>query len=140
MQNLEAHDSKRLIEEWMGGMEIPSFAYPFYAISEPIKNAVINAGYRQARSGGSNSFMPRGFLDWFGVDCRTISNNEIVRAWLRPDCWHVLTFHGIGTGQDGWQPIAVAEFARQMAELAELRDSGAVQVVTFKEGTDRLRE
>jgi hypothetical protein len=34
----------------------------------------------------------------------------------------------------------VAEFARQMAELAKHRDSGAVEVVTFKDGADRLRQ
>jgi peptidoglycan/xylan/chitin deacetylase (PgdA/CDA1 family) len=140
MQNQEAHESKRLIAEWMGGLEIPSFAYPFYNISQPIRNAVINAGYKQARWGGSNSFIPRGFHDWFAIDCRTISNNENVGGWLQPDCWHVLTFHGIGTDQDGWQPITVAEFARQMAELAKLRDSSAVEVVTFKDGADRLRQ
>jgi len=36
----------------------------------------------------------------------------------------VLTFHGIGDEQDGWEPITVAEFARQMAELANHRDPG----------------
>jgi hypothetical protein len=140
MQNQEAHDSKRLITEWMGGMEIPSFAYPFYIINPPIKNAVINAGYKQARSGGSHSFIPRGFSDWFAVDCRTISHNENAEGWLRPDCWHVLTFHGVGTDQDGWAPITGVEFARQMAELAKLRDSGAVEVVTFKDGAHCLRQ
>jgi hypothetical protein len=31
-----------------------------------------------------------------------------------------------------------AEFARQMAELAKARDSGAVKVVSFKNGEDRF--
>jgi hypothetical protein len=39
---------------------------------------------------------------------------------------------------DGWSPISVAEFARQMAELAKHRESGAVEVVTFKEGAQRF--
>ena len=58
---------------------------------------------------------------------------------MRSDCWYVLTFHGIGSEQDGWEPITVAEFAKQMAELAKLRDSSAAEVVTFKDGADRLR-
>ncbi len=65
---------------------------------------------------------------------------EIVSTWVKPGCWHVLTFHGIGGKQDGWEPITVVEFARQMAELASLRDSGAVEVVAFKSGADRLRQ
>jgi len=141
MQNLEvseyeARESKRRIGEWMGDV-VPSFAYPFYRVPERIKNAVINAGYKQARGGPRNS--PQGSLDWFAIDCHQISNNENVEGWMRPDCWHVLTFHGVGTDQDGWAPITVVEFTRQMTELAKLRDSGAVEVVTFKDGADRLR-
>jgi hypothetical protein len=64
---------------------------------------------------------------------------EIVSTWVEPGCWHVLTFHGIGGDQDGWEPVTETEFAGQMTELAGLRDSGAVEVVTFKDGADRLR-
>ena len=133
----EAAESKRLIEEWME-REIPSYCYPFYLVTEPIRKAVVDAGYKQARSGKGNTYIQRGFLDAFGVDCRQISNDENVGEWVRPDCWHVLTFHGVGTDQDGWESITVVEFDRQMAELSRLRDSGAVEVVTFKDGADRL--
>ena len=46
----EAEGSKEWIETRLG-VEIPSYCYPFYRITEPIKNAVINAGYKQARGG-----------------------------------------------------------------------------------------
>jgi peptidoglycan/xylan/chitin deacetylase (PgdA/CDA1 family) len=135
---LEAEGSKQWIESRLG-TEIPSYCYPFYYITEPIKDAVINAGYRQARCGTHNSYYsPQSSLDWFEVDCREISKNENVSGWVRSNCWHVLTFHGIGNEQEGWKPIAVTEFARQMAELAKHRDAGAVEVVTFKEGAARL--
>jgi peptidoglycan/xylan/chitin deacetylase (PgdA/CDA1 family) len=52
----EAVESKRLIEGWME-MEIPSYCYPFYRVTGPIKNAVINAGYEQARSRAQSSFI-----------------------------------------------------------------------------------
>lgn len=135
----EAEGSKRWIEDRLG-VEIPSYCYPFYHVTEPIRNAVINAGYKQARSGAGNSYITRGFSDWFRVDCHQISNNENVGGWARPDCWHVLTFHGVGTDQDGYAPITVVEFARQMTELATQRDSGSVEVVAFKDGADRLRQ
>lgn len=135
----EALESKRLIEGWME-MEIPSYCYPFYLVTDSIKNAVINAGYKQARTGQRSSYISRGFSDWFEVDCHQISNNENVGGWVRPGCWHLLTFHGIGTDQDGWEPISVLKFERQMAELAKLRDSGTVEVVTFKNGADRVRQ
>ena len=134
----EATESKRRIESWME-TTIPSYCYPFYLVAEGVRKAVIDTGYKQARAGAGNSYMPLGPLDWFRVDCRQISNNENVAEWVRPARWHVLTFHGIGGAQSGWQPINVAEFARQMAELARLRDSGAVEVVTFRDGADRLR-
>ncbi len=137
---LEAEGSKQWIEDRLG-VEIPSYCYPFYRITEPIKNAVISAGYKQARWGARNSYYTaQTALDWFAVDCHQISRKENVGGWVRSDCWHVLTFHGIGDEQDGWEPITVAEFAGQMAELAKHRDSGAVEVVTFKHGAERLRQ
>jgi hypothetical protein len=65
---------------------------------------------------------------------------SIRNSWVRPSCWYILMYHGIGTDQDGCASIAVDAFAGQMAELAKLRDSGAAEVVTFKAGADRLRQ
>ncbi len=137
----EAAESKRQIEGWMG-TEVPSFAYPFYSTIRHLKQPAINSGYQQARTGPNNSYYaPTDSVDWFAVDCRQITRRgEVVATWLKPACWHVLAFHGIGGEQDGWEPITVTEFARQMAELAKLRDSAAVEVVTFKAGADRLRQ
>jgi peptidoglycan/xylan/chitin deacetylase (PgdA/CDA1 family) len=135
----EAEASKKWIQDRLGA-EVTSYCYPFCHVTGSIKHAVINAGYHQARWGRQNSFIQRGFYDWFKVDCREVSDNENVDGWVRPGCWHVVTFHGIGGEQDGWNPISLVEFARQMAELARLRDSGAVQVVTFKDGANRLRQ
>jgi peptidoglycan/xylan/chitin deacetylase (PgdA/CDA1 family) len=136
----EAEESKRLIEGWMG-MEIPSFCYPFCQKPDPLKKAVEDARYKQARAGSNGSFCcpAQDPVDWFDLDCRMISPNEDVSAWIRSGCWYTLMFHGIGTEQDGWGHISVTEFARQMAELAKYRDSGSVEVVTFKDGADRLR-
>jgi peptidoglycan/xylan/chitin deacetylase (PgdA/CDA1 family) len=135
----EAENSKRWIETRLGE-KIPSYCYPFYHVTEPIKNAVMNAGYKQARGGTQNSFYAsQDSVDWFAVDCHQIAINEQAENWVRPGCWHVLTYHGIGTIEDGWEPITVGEFERQIAELAKLRDSGSVSVVTFKEGADQMR-
>ncbi len=136
----EAEGSKQWIESRLE-REISSYCYPFYYITQPIKNAVISAGYKQARGKARSSYYTQqSSLDWFEVDCHQISKkNENVGKWVRSSCWHVLTFHGIGGEQDGWEPITVAEFARQMAELAKHRDCGAVEIVTFKEGAERLR-
>ncbi|MGB0006044.1 MAG: polysaccharide deacetylase family protein [Candidatus Sulfotelmatobacter sp.] len=137
---LEAEASKRWIEDRLE-VGVWSYCYPFYHVTPPIKNAVITAGYKQARGGHANSYYaPQSSIDWFDVDCRQISmQRENVEEWVRSDSWHVLTFHGIGTEQDGWEPIAESEFARQMVELAKLRDAGAVEVVTFHGGAERLR-
>jgi peptidoglycan/xylan/chitin deacetylase (PgdA/CDA1 family) len=145
----EARESKQLIEGWIG-TTVSSFCYPFYRSHGYLANAVKNAGYEQARGGGiPPSYGPRasyytipydGSLDRFNVDCRQISNDENVGGWVRPGCWHILTFHGIGGNPDGWAPITVPEFTRQMAELAKHRDAGAVKVVTFKNGADRMRQ
>jgi peptidoglycan/xylan/chitin deacetylase (PgdA/CDA1 family) len=136
----EAEESKRLIEGWLGE-KISSFCYPFCRKPDSLKSAVIAARYRQARAGatGFSYYSPQEPIDLFDLDCRLIRANENVRDWMRPDRWHILMFHGIGSEQDGWEPITEAEFARQMRELAELRASGAVEVVTFKDGADRLR-
>jgi peptidoglycan/xylan/chitin deacetylase (PgdA/CDA1 family) len=137
----EAEGSKQWIESRLG-TSIQSYCYPFYHITQPIKNAVINAGYEQGRGGPGASYysIPCPALDAFNVDSRQIrAMNENVERWVRSNHWHVLTFHGIGTINDGWEPITVAEFTRQMADLARLRDSGAVRVVTFQEGAKHLR-
>lgn len=145
--DVEAREAKRLIENWLG-TPVSSFCYPFYRSHAYLANAVRSAGYEQARGGGippfygpSSSFYhlsgERGF-DKFNVDCRQISNHESVQEWLRPGCWHVLTYHGIGELRDGWEPISVSEFERHVTELARLRDSGNVLVATFKEGAKAL--
>jgi len=138
---LEATESKRLIERWME-TEIPSFCYPFYWTIRHLKQPAINAGYQQARVGAQGSYYTSpDSIDWFAVDCRQIMRTgEIVSTWVKPRYWHVLTFHGIGSAQDGWEPVTETEFARQIKELAKLRESGAIEVVTFKDGADRLRQ
>ncbi len=137
----EATESKRLIESWMG-FEVPSFCYPFYDTIDTFKEPAIAAGYRQARAGKQNSFYAAGSsIDPFAVDCRQIAQTgEDVAAWVRPGCWHVLTFHGIGTEQDGWEPVTELEFSRLMEELARLRDAGQVELVTFKSGAEGMRQ
>ncbi len=136
----EAEGSKRWIEARLAS-EIPSYCYPFYHVTQPIKRAVIDAEFQQARGGHNAGFYSsRDPVDWFEVDCRQITQNERVAEWVQPGRWHILVFHGIGTWDDGWEPITAEQFAAQMAELARLRDSGAVEVVTFRDGADRLRE
>ncbi len=137
---LEAEGSKQWIEDRVG-VEVSSYCYPFSYFTEPIKKAVVDAGYKQARWGDNEPYYPlQDPIDRFKVDCRRVGKYgcETVDDWLQPNRWHVLMFHGIGTLSDGWSPISVAEFARQMSALAKHRDSGAVEVVTFKEGAQRL--
>jgi len=132
----EAEESKRWIKERLDE-EIPSYAYPGYQFSDRIKNAVITAGYQQARLGKNQSYYPlQAQIDFFEVDCREISGGEDVDGWLKPGYWHILNYHGIDWG---WSPISVPEFDRQMTELAKHRNAGAVEVVTFREGADRFR-
>ena len=123
------------------GEDIPSFCYPFCQRPDPLRKAVIAAGYKQARADTNTAYYPlQTPIDHFDVGCRLATENEQVAEWMRRDCWHILMFHGIGTLNDGWGPITVAAFTRQMEELAKHRDSGAVQVVTFKDGADRFQE
>ena len=143
----EARESKRLIDDWLG-TKVSSFCYPFYRSHAYLANAVKDAGYGQARGGGTTpSYRPQAShyainhnnaLDRLNVDCREVSRNEKVSGWIRPGHWHVLTYHGIGNEKDGWMPITVDQFSTQMAELAKFRDSNAVEVVTFKSGAERV--
>lgn len=139
---IETCKSKQLIEGWLG-KPVSSFCYPFYRSHAYLADAVKGAKYQQARGGANSSFYAisdEDCLDRFNIDCREISKNENVGSWLRPGHWHILTYHGIGGQQDGWEPISLAEFNGQMADLAKYRDSGAVDVVTFKEGASRVRQ
>jgi peptidoglycan/xylan/chitin deacetylase (PgdA/CDA1 family) len=134
----EAEGSKQWIETRLN-TETPSYCYPFYHVTQPIKHAVIEAGYKQARGGHNAAFYSSSdSLDWFDLDCRQITESEQVSQWVQPDRWHVLVFHGIGTWNDGWEPITTEQFAAQMAELAKHRDSGAAEVITFRDGASRL--
>lgn len=155
---LEAEDSKQWIEHRLE-IEVPSYCYPFCHCNDLIKKAVIDAGYKQARWGANRQYCSeRHPIDFHKVDCRLSGRDnpefvaldgasfavgrygsENVSGWLQPD-WYVVMFHGIGTINDGWWPIAVTEFTRQMAELSKLRDSGAVEIVTFANGADHLRQ
>lgn len=135
----EAEESKRWIESRLEA-ETSSYCYPFYHVTQPITHAVMEAGYKQARGGHNAGFYSfHEPADWFDLDCRQIAQDEKVSEWLRPGHWQILVFHGIGTWDDGWEPITTEQFSAQMEELAKLRDSGAVEVVTFKRGAERLR-
>jgi peptidoglycan/xylan/chitin deacetylase (PgdA/CDA1 family) len=155
---LEAEESKRWIEDRLE-TKISSYCYPFCHCNDVIKKAVIKAEYKQARWGANRQYCSeKRPIDLHKVDCRLAAGDnpefvvvdgtshpvgrdgcEDVNGWIQPD-WYVVMFHGIGTINDGWWPISVAEFSRQMAELSRLRDSGVVEVVTFANGADRLRQ
>jgi len=141
----EAEESKRLISAWME-MEIPSFCYPFCKKGGGLKNAVVAAGYKQARAGANRGYYRVGSpLDYFDIDCRLagqFGRREDVTSWkCHGDQWHVLTFHGIGptTDTDGWLSISSEEFAREMSELAVYRDAGELEVWTFADAADHMR-
>lgn len=135
----EAEGSKQWIETRLG-VKTFSYCYPFYHVTKPIKDAVIEAGYKQARAGHDAAYYSlHDCLDWFQLDCRQITQKENVSEWIEPGRWHILVFHGIGTWDDGWEPVTAEQLAAQMAELASYRDSGAVEVLTFKEGAGRVR-
>jgi hypothetical protein len=150
----EAENSRAWIQDRLG-VEVLSYCYPFCYIEPAVKSAVIGAGYRQARWCPGEHYYSAENVDFFQVNSRFSGDNqgtrrvgdqsigtygaEDVGAWVRPGCWHVVTFHGIGNLQDGWFPIPTEEFVRQMSELAKRRDAGDVEVVTFKDGADRLR-
>ena len=145
----EARGSKERIEEWLE-TKVTSFCYPYYRSHAYLADAVKNAGYEQARGGGTPPhYGPRASyyavpgdpsFDRFNVDCRQISANDRVSEWVRPGCWHILTFHAIGNERDGWAPISVEQFATLMTELAKYRDEGAVEIVTFKSGAAHLQQ
>jgi peptidoglycan/xylan/chitin deacetylase (PgdA/CDA1 family) len=137
----EARESKKQIEGWLE-TKVTSFCYPFYSSHAYLADAVKNAGYEQARGGaGKTYYVVPGhqFFDRFNVDCRQISANEKVSDWLRPGCWHILTFHAIGNQRDGWEPISKEQFATLMAELANYRDAGTLEILTFKSGAARMQ-
>jgi peptidoglycan/xylan/chitin deacetylase (PgdA/CDA1 family) len=145
----EALESKRLIEDSIG-TQVSSFCYLFYWSHGYLADSVRKIGYQQARGGGvAPDYVPgasyydiskTGSLDRFNIDCRQISQNENVCEWLRPGCWHVLTFHAIGDDRDGWEPITADQFSTNMAELARYRDSGAVEVLTFAQAADSFSQ
>jgi peptidoglycan/xylan/chitin deacetylase (PgdA/CDA1 family) len=135
----EARESKKLIEGWLG-REISSFCYPFYRSHVYLADAVKNAGYAQARAGaGASYYASHDTLDWLKLDCRQAAENHNVKEWIRPGCWHILTFHGIGDRRSGWEPISVDRFTAMVSELAGYRDSNAVDIATFEQGAQRFR-
>jgi peptidoglycan/xylan/chitin deacetylase (PgdA/CDA1 family) len=134
----EAVESKRLIEKWIG-TDISSFCYPYYASVSYLEGAVRKAGYRQARFGRRSSYYHLSAPLGFNIDCRQASNQDKVQDWIKPSHWHVLTFHGIGGKDSGWEPVSVDHFAVMMADLAEMQGKNDVEIVTFKEGANRFR-
>ena len=65
-----------------------------------------------------------------------------IRTWDRDQAQAVTSRLDVSQNREQagrMEPITLEEFGTQMAELAKHRDSGAVEVVTFKDGADRLR-
>jgi peptidoglycan/xylan/chitin deacetylase (PgdA/CDA1 family) len=137
----EARDSKILIEDWLG-TRITSFCYPYYHSHAYLGDAVKDAGYAQARGGAQNSYYATPAspsFDRLNVDCRQVSAKDNASEWVRPGHWHILTFHAIGDQRDGWSPVSEKQFAAFIADLARYRDTGDVEVVTFRDGAARLQ-
>ncbi len=138
----EASESKERIEDWLE-TKVTSFCYPYYSSHDYLADAVEIAGYEQVRAGAGRKtyYVVPGHrsFDRFNVDCRQISANDRVSEWVQPGCWHILTFHAIGNQRDGWEPIGKERFAGLMAELAEYRDAGTIEILTFKSGAARLQ-
>lgn len=139
--------SKELIEAWIG-TEVYSFCYPFYRSHSYLHRAAKGSAYRQARGGGTlPDYVPGaryystdkpGKIDRFNVDCRQVSANDAATDWIRPGCWHVLTFHGIGGHKDGWEPVPVAKLESAFDRLNASRQSGEVELLTFNDAVQRL--
>jgi peptidoglycan/xylan/chitin deacetylase (PgdA/CDA1 family) len=136
----EAFESKELIEGWLG-TKVTSFCYPYCSSHSYLADAVKNAGYEQARGGDQASYYAvhaAQTCDRFNEDSRLVQPNDNVSDWLRPGHWHVLMFHAIGDGRDGWAPISVSRFSGMVAELARYRDEGAVEILPFSRAVARL--
>jgi peptidoglycan/xylan/chitin deacetylase (PgdA/CDA1 family) len=143
----EVRRSKELIEGWIEN-EVKSFCYPFYRSHLTLCSAVKHSDYRQARGGGTPpkyepgaSYYPtirRSGLDRFNVDCRQISAGEDVSKWVRPGCWHVLTFHGIGDERDGWEAITLENFAHLLEDVTLCQQRGEAEVLTFNDAVQRI--
>jgi peptidoglycan/xylan/chitin deacetylase (PgdA/CDA1 family) len=138
----EVHRSKELIEGWIGST-VNSFCYPFYRSHSYLSSAVRQSAYRQARGGGTSpTYIPgaryysrfeANKIDRFNVDCRQVSASDNASEWIRPGCWHVLTFHGIGDERDGWAPISVTKFASLLEEVTVWQGRGEAKVLTFND-------
>lgn len=132
----EAEFSKQWIESRLGS-EVSSYCYPFYHVTAVAKAAVVKAGYKQARGGSQGSFVSSPQADLFDLDSRQVSPTDDPSGWSGANSWHVLTYHGIGPA--GWAPIPRNEFARQIRQLAKLRDAGKVDILTFRDAAARWR-
>ena len=135
--DVETRESKKLIEDWIG-CEVSSFCYPYYGSCSYLSNAARSAGYRQARTGHQSTHYPLSTPPGFDIDCREVAANDNVDDWVRPNHWHVLTFHGIGDGKSGWANIPVSRFTVMVGELATRRDSSELEILTFGEAALRL--
>ena len=85
--DIEARESRRLIEGWLG-TEVSSFCYPYYSSHVYLANAVKNAGYEQARGGA-----------------KPLITESVKMAHWTGSTWTVVRFQGMKASVNGYSRV-----------------------------------
>lgn len=137
----EAVESKRYLESALG-CDVSSFCYPYTDCPDHLRNAVIAAGYKQARAGRSaraDKIVTKA-CDLFRVPCYHVNGGVIERgdhhAWLddavRRGGVTVLLLHSVGE-DGGWDDVSVEAFAQLLDDLS------GFDVKTFHDAMEAVR-
>lgn len=117
------------------GRPIPSFAYPFSAITPALK-AKVEKTHLVARGGGGNVIPPDPEPDWLNLGSQitlTETKVDLYKGWideaLAKGAWSIFMIHGLEGTPWGYSPIKRTDFA---ATLDHVKDKD-LWVATFGE-------
>ena len=117
------------------GHPVPSFAYPFSAITPALKTK-IEKTHLLARGGGGPLILPDAEPDWLNLVSQvtlTETKVDVYKGWIdeaqSKGAWSIFMIHGLEGTQWGYSPIKKVDFA---ATLDHVKDKD-LWVATFGE-------
>lgn len=146
----EARESKRVLENHFG-QPVTSFCYPYTDAPQILQDAVIAAGYKQARGGRvarkDKYILPSDGVNLYNLPCYHVnegcfSHNETfawVDAALERGAWLNLMFHGVGPDGAQWDNVEMHTFNNLLIFLQDRKKKG-LWVAPFGTVAENLRQ
>lgn len=124
----------------IGVKSVNTFAYPFGAYNDSVKQMVMDAGYLSARS-SDGGFNKKGTLNLYALARHPVNSDTTptqIKSWIDQavanDLWLILVFHNVDTSGSVYSTTPAI-----LQETVDYLKSKNVKVVTLSDGVELMK-